>query len=158
PNMCNVSNVTASLFTLSGNLLADLDPTTPTPPMVSWAFNTQGIKFVPDPSAPSFPFAPIGTPMKTHFINWWNIYGGDLTLAYKTNVIVGTNCPPLTTSSVTSPAFAKNDLFGASGVTSLGPPSVAINSLCTLTRTDVELWSNDDSQRLSGPGPTTSNS
>ncbi len=150
---CPVLNVTGTLGTLSGDLPFDLSPSTAAvPSSVSYFANAFGVSFVtPDGS----PFAPIGTPLKMHTVRWWDVFGYEPSWA--TNVIPDTtSCPPLSTASAVSPdTFARDDFFGASGSnTAIGPTASTIDPSCTLTNTEVELWSNDLTTRLKGPAST----
>jgi Zn-dependent metalloprotease len=141
---CPVANVQAPLATPSGQLMADLSPSTGEPAAVSF-LGLWGIAFSPFPAAGVTP-PPIGTTAKAHAVSWFNIFGRRP--AFYTNVVealppgavdcitpVGSTPVQRVSSTTVHWAF----IVGGKGDETAGNPASTMNPACAVTGTEVEL-------------------
>jgi thermolysin len=154
PTGCNVTNVTATLNTLSGAQTIDLDPATPLPSSTNYLLVT-GIDLRNPPN-------PIGTPSKFHSLHWYNIFG--VKPSFATQVIVAP--PPMGAPDCVTPigflpiqrtsgsiihTFG-SDPFGGSGTDVIGNASSGMNPACVVNNVQVEILADDGSGVTNGPG------
>ncbi|MEO8703279.1 MAG: M4 family metallopeptidase, partial [Kofleriaceae bacterium] len=147
PGRCPVQNVEANLVQLSGAQTVDLDPATAVPTAITWGgfLSRLALRVPPGP----LPF-PLGTPFKTHTVDWFAIYG--IEPALYTNVIPSPICPPLVEQAERSGTFDESAVFGNGNIfpafAELGPTSTSIDRSCSLARVELELL--DDAGNATG--------
>jgi len=164
PKGCTAANVRGFLVTDSGDLGADLLPSSPDPSSREY-FDIFGAGFVIDDDGPSPP-PPIGTTSQRHEVFWYHIYG--FKPAFETWVVP--NAPPQgATDCVTPPNTgvervkvseikrhgAHSPGEGGDGTEPVGKTASTLDSRCVINRVELELVKEDDTMLKRAAGEVT---